>query len=427
MSDPTPSRLHRSLGVRGATIVGLSAMLGTGVFAVWTPAWQLVGTWLPLTVICASLVAALNAVSSARLAVVHPESGGAYAYGRIRIGRAVGVLAGSCFVVGKSASAAAAALTIGAYLAPDAQILVALLAVVLALAIDLRGIVTSTRVSAVLVVIVIAVLVVLVVATWMTTLPANIGGVSPGMASTSLTVSSVIVGTGLVFVAFAGYARITVLGEEVRAPRRTIPRAIVLSFAIVLVIYLAVSLTVVHGVAGGVELGESPLLDLAAAAGGTVLPALTRIAAVLAAGAVLVSLLAGIGRTVFAMASRGDAPAPLSRVGARIPIPYRAEIAAAIAAAVLVLVGRIGWALALSAATIMAYYSVTHLAAWTLPGRGRGGGHGPARLPHGGRRHWPGRPLRHAARQLTDYLQVLAPEFAIASRQCILVVWRDWT
>ncbi|MFM7597737.1 MAG: APC family permease [Actinomycetota bacterium] len=357
MTSP-PSRLHRAIGVRAATVVGLGAMLGTGVFAVWTPAYALAGPWILVGLLIAGAVAILNAVSTVRLARVLPESGGAYAYGRAFVGRPAGLIAGYAFVVGKSASAGAAALTIGAYAWPGYERLVGLAAVAVALALDLRGIVRSVRVSAVLVAIVLLVLATLAIAWWSTdsALPSSTAATPSGL--------DLLAASGLLFVAFAGYARITVLGEEVRDPARTIPRAVVASFAIVFVVYVVIAAMVVAAVLSGVALSAAPLADIAQAAAGEWLIVIVRIGAVVAAGAVLVSLLAGVGRTLFAMADRGDAPRPLSAVAARTRTPYRAEIAAAVLAALVVAVGGIGFALGLSAATVFLYYSVAHLASW---------------------------------------------------------------
>ena len=95
---------------------------------------------------------------TAALARVHPHAGGAYAYGRAYLSRPAGVVAGYAFVLGKSASAGAAALTIGAYAWPGYERLIGLVAVAVALVLDLRGIVRSVRVTAVLVAFVLVVL-----------------------------------------------------------------------------------------------------------------------------------------------------------------------------------------------------------------------------------------------------------------------------
>ncbi|MGI9196212.1 MAG: APC family permease [Candidatus Nanopelagicales bacterium] len=351
------SRLRRELGVGGAIVIGLGAMLGTGVFAVWTPAYALAGPWLLVALAIAAATAALNAASTVRLARALPESGGAYAYGRAFLNRPAALIAGYAFVIGKSASAGAAALTIGAYAWPGHERAVGLAAVVAALALDLRGVVKSVRVSAVLVVVVLAVLAVLAVSWWA---PGTARGVPTG---TSAHTVDILAAGGLLFVAFAGYARVTVLGEEVRDPVRTIPRAVTTSFLVVAGVYVVIAVTVLSAVASGIELGPASLEGVASAAGGGGLVAAVRIAAVLAAGAVLLSLLAGVGRTLFAMGSRGDAPRALAVVGPR-GVPARGDLAAAVLAGLVVMLGGIGFALALSAATVLTYYAVAHLAAW---------------------------------------------------------------
>lgn len=353
--------------MRGATVVGLSAMLGTGVFAVWTAALALAGSWLLLALLAAAVIAALNAISTARLAMTHPESGGAYAYGRIRLNRAAGVTAGFAFVIGKSASAAAAALTIGVYLWPEQARAVAWAAIVIALAIDLRGVVRSMRVNAVLVGIVLAVLMLVIGLGLTLESGAQVAATSAALPEAGPI--AVLAGAGLLFVAFAGYARITVLGEEVRDPVRTIPRAMLASFLIVTLVYAALAIVVLRLAQDGFIFTPAPLEDIATAAAPDA-AWVVRVGAVLGAGAVLISLLAGIGRTLFAMAARGDAPPPLAAVSGR-SVPQRAGIVAAVLAALLVAGGRIPWALGLSAASILTYYAIAHAAAWTLPGPAR--------------------------------------------------------
>jgi basic amino acid/polyamine antiporter, APA family len=173
---------------------------------------------------------------------------------------------------------------------------------------------------------------------------------------------SVLAAAGILFVAFAGYARITVLGEEVRDPVRTIPRAMVMSFAVVIVVYAVLAFAVLLAVNAGVTLSDAPLESMAKALDSPALVTAVRIGAVIAAGGALLSLIAGIGRTLFAMGRGGDAPRALSVVGERTRVPSRAAITAAVLTAMVVVVGGIAFALALSAASILTYYAIAHLA-----------------------------------------------------------------
>ena len=360
--DP-PSRFSRSLGLGGALTVGVSAMVGTGVFAVWGPALESAGGWLLASVLIASMVAALNATSTARLASRFPEAGGVYAYGRIQLSRFAGVVAGVVFIIGKTASASAAALTIGLYLWPERSRLVALSAIVLVLLLNLRGIVRSTRVAAVMVSIVGVILMTFVITSGVTLLerPVIIGASLPASGPIG-----VLAAAGLIFVAFAGYARITVLGEEVTEPRRNIPRAIAGSFVIVSVGYVAIAAVVLLAALDAVVIEPAALLDLAQALGPSWMGPAVVFAAVLAAGSVLLTLIAGVGRTVFAMAARGDAPRMFATVGRRTRIPIRAEVASAAGAGALVAMGGLTLALAISATMILLYYSISHVAAARL-------------------------------------------------------------
>lgn len=351
----TRPELTRSLRLPGATVLGVAAMLGTGVFVVWGPAIELAGTQLLVAVALAAGVAALNAWSTARLAMVHPESGGAYAYGRIRLHRSVGVLAGVAFIVGKCASAGAAALAIATYVIPDHVRPVALGVVIIALIIDGRGLRRSVAVSGVLIAIVIAVLVAVVVTT-----PAVPKDPIPLTESSPV---SVVAAAALCFFAFAGYARITVLGEEVRDPVRTIPRAMAISLGLIALLYVGVGWSMLRFSEAGVVLGSDGVLAVAQGDGVLVLG--LQLAVILAAGAALLALIAGISRTLFAMARNGDAPRTLAAVDRGLP--RQAQFAAAALTAIVVLAGSVAWAIAVSAVTILIYYAVAHLAAMTLP------------------------------------------------------------
>lgn len=345
-------------------------MIGTGVFAVWQPALQRAGGLLIFAVVIAAAVAALNATSTARLAARNPEAGGVYAYGRIHVNRFAGVLAGLVFIIGKTASASAAALTIGLYVWPENSRVVALVAVGLVLALNLRGVVRSTRVAAVMVIVVALVLLGFVLGSGLELADAD---VVTSVILVEPTPLSLLAASGLIFVAFAGYARITVLGEEVTDPRRTIPLAIAWSFGLVLLVYLLVAVVVVLAAERGATIGPAALTDIAheLMPGWTV--AVLAVAAVLAAGAVLLSLIAGVGRTLFAMANRGDAPRVFAAVGPASRIPYRAEIAAAVGTAALVVVGGLTLALAISGSMILTYYAIGHLSALRLPREGARG------------------------------------------------------
>ena len=361
--------LARRLGVRDAIVIGLGSMLGAGVFVVFAPAPAAAGgVGLLIALGLAGLVAFCNATSSARLAARYPESGGTYVYGRERLGAFAGFVAGWGFVTGKTASCAAMALTIGAYLWPDRARLVAVAAVAAVTAVNLGGVEKTARVTRWLVTLTLAVLGTVAVV-GIAAGPA--GWSSFGVASGG--VRGVLTAAGLLFFAFAGYARIATLGEEVRDPARTIPRAIPAALGLVLAAYLLLAV-VSLGVLGPFRraAASAPLAEVVDAAGLPGLAWVVRVGAAVAVTGVLLALVAGVGRTALAMARRRDLPAALDAVHPRHRVPHRAELAVAALVVALVALGDIRDAIGFSSCTVLVYYAVANASALTLgrePGR----------------------------------------------------------
>jgi basic amino acid/polyamine antiporter, APA family len=353
-------RLERRLTVTDAVFVGLSAMIGAGVFAAFAPAAAAAGRWLPMALAVAAVVAFANATSSARLAARYPASGGTYVYGRRRLGDLWGFLAGWGFVVGKTASCAAMALTVGAYLAPAYDRLIAVAAVAALTGLNLAGVQKSAVVARVLVGAVVAVL----LATVVTVFANPAAGGAASVPATS--VWDVLQAAGLLFFAFAGYARIATLGEEVRDPARTIPRAIGVALAVTVVLYAAVALALLYALGPArLAAATAPVADAVAAAGADWLVPVVRGGAALAALGSLLALILGVSRTVFAMSRDRHLPSALDVVGAR-SVPYRAEAAVAVAVAVLVLTVDLRGAIGFSSFGVLVYYAIANASALTL-------------------------------------------------------------
>ena len=403
-----PAALSRRLGLRDAVVIGLASMIGAGAFVSLGAAQDLAGSLAPAAVLVAAVVALCNATSTAQLAAQHPAAGGTYHYGRERLGPWWGFLAGWCFVIGKTASCAAMALVVAAYLVPEPfQRPVAALLVVVLTAVNLVGITRTAVLARVLVTVALAALVLTGVrllagivaggptggagdgagaGTW--EVPGPLSGQAVGLWDGGL---AAVAGAGeggalgivlalaqaaaLMFFAFAGYARVATLGEEVVAPRRTIPRAILLALAAVGALYLVLSvILVLVGPAPGEQgWGPAPFraaLDAVGASG--VWAVVVTIGAVAAASGALLALVAGISRTVLAMARERDLPPVLAHVSPRFSVPQRAEAAAGIAVVLLVLLASdVLVAIAASSFGVLLYYAVANLAALTQTGQWR--------------------------------------------------------
>ncbi|WP_338043702.1 APC family permease [Ornithinimicrobium flavum] len=179
----------------------------------------------------------------------------------------------------------------------------------------------------------------------------------------------VLQAAGLLFFAFAGYARIATLGEEVRDPRRTIPRAVVLALGTVLVLYLVVGV-VVLGVLGpaATAASDAPVAQAATAVWGAGWAWVVRVAAGLAALGALLNLVLGISRTGVAMARDGHLPRRLASLAGPSSVPRTAEITVGVVVLVVVLVGDLRSAIGFSSFGVLLYYAVANAAALTLRG-----------------------------------------------------------
>ena len=362
MAHPHPE-LARRLTLRDAVIIGLGAMIGAGVFAAPGPAAAAAGTWLLLGLVIASTVAYANATSSAELAALYPESGGTYVYARKRLNSYWGFLAGWGFVVGKTASLAAMALTFGVYVySPLARPLGIALVIVLA-AVNYRGIEKTAHLTRIIVILVLAALTAVVLASLVGS-DASLGRLDMGMPNGLL---GVLQSAGLLFFAFAGYARLATLGEEVQDPSVTIPRAIPLALGITVTVYAAVLASALLAVGPGTLAESSAPLVAAVEAGSLDFAApVVRVGGAIAAGGVLLSLLAGVSRTTLSMARRRELPGFLAAVHPKFHTPHHAELVTAAIVIGIVLIADLRGAIGFSSFAVLTYYAIANASAWTL-------------------------------------------------------------
>jgi len=363
LTDSPRERLARRLNLADAVVIGLGAMIGAGIFAAPAPAADAAGSLLLAGLGIAAVVAYANATSSARLAAVYPESGGTYVYARERLGPYWGFLAGWAFTLGKTASLAAMALTFGAYAYPPLARPLGIGAVVVLAAVNYRGVHKTARLTRILLTVVVAALAVVVAAA----LGGGTASVENLSASGSPGPLGVLRSAGLLFFAFAGYARIATLGEEVVNPEVTIPRAVPIALAVAVVVY-AIVLGAALLAAGPETLARSsaPLANAVEAGRWNEVAPVVRIGAAVASAGVLLSLLAGVSRTTFSMARRGDIPGFLAAVHPTYRTPHHAELFVAAIVVVVVAVADVRGTIGFSSFAVLGYYALTNASAWTL-------------------------------------------------------------
>lgn len=363
--------MDRSVGLRGAVLLGLGSILGTGVFVSLGLAVGVTGTWAVPALCLAALLAGLNALSSAQLAANHSVSGGTYAYGYRYLSPEFGFGAGLAFLLAKSASAAAAAIGLAGYvlaglgIGPALTSLVASITVLAMTALVVLGLRRANPVNAVLVSITLGVLTLLAIMA----LAAPAAPQDPAPAAW-FAPAGFLEATALLFVAFTGYGRIATLGEEVRAPRRTIPRAIILTLIISTCLYLAILLGGLNVLgpaqfAGATASTAAPLQAVAGRLDAPWLGPLVVVAAVTAMAGVLLNLILGLSRVVLSMGREGDLPARLGQLD-RTGQPLPATLCVGAVVALIAALGGLALVWSFSAFTVLLYYAVTNLAALRL-------------------------------------------------------------
>lgn len=379
MADqPTVQWLKREVGVFGAVMMGLGSIIGTGVFVSIGIAAGIAGAAVILAVALGALVAVCNGLSSAQLAANHPVSGGTYEYGYRYLNPWLGFTAGWMFLLAKTASAATAALGFGGYLLNALSlgergflIPTALAAVVTLTAIVLTGIRRSNRANVAIVSITLLSLIFFILAGLPVLSTAGIENLTPFFANTDRPIAAVLEASALMFVAYTGYGRIATLGEEVREPRQTIPKAIILAMITVMILYIAVAVVGI-GAVGAETLSPvtgQQVAPLVVAAGKFSVPGSPQILAVGAVTAmlgVLLNLILGLSRVLLAMARQGDMPRSLARLNPTRTTPTLAVLTMGIAIAAFVLVGNVKTTWSFSAFTVLIYYALTNLAALRL-------------------------------------------------------------
>jgi len=362
----TRGALRRALGLLDAVGIGFGAIVGAGIFVVIGVAAGVAGAALLVSLALAGVAATANALSSAQLAAEYPQSGGTYEYGYRVLNPSAGFAAGWMFLSSKIAAAGTVALGLGAYLDTLLPIasprIVAVGAILVFTILNYFGVRRSSRANLVIVAVSLGSLLLFTVVAAGSVRMNNLGPFAPGG------ISSVLEAAAILFFAYTGYARIATLGEEVRDPRRTIPRAVIITMVSAMALYAAVAFVAV-GSAGAARLASTaaPLRAAAEASGQQWLATVVSAGALTAMLGVILSQILGLSRMVFAMARRGDLPRLLDRVHPVHQVPHRAVLVTGIAAAIVAGTGTLRGVATAASFAILVYYGIANVAALRMP------------------------------------------------------------
>ncbi len=357
------SKPTKQLSLAGAVAIGMASMLGAGVFFVWSSAWQIAGEKIFIALLLAGLVACLNAASVYQLASNISRAGGVYAYSRVYLPTGFSFIAGFAFVFGKIASIAAISLIIQTYLLPGSYI--ASIAVLVLTALNLLGINRTAQMAAVIATATTAFLIFSIIA-----------GFSNGFNPSEFRVNmlwpsrdiSILSAAALIFFAFAGYARVATLGDEVRDPKKNIPKAIVISLSAVLGLYLLIAVVVV----GVINTGNEPMPEavfeyLLFVSAPWFSPVIIDAVVVAASLGSMLALLAGVSRTAATMAEDKELPSVFAKRN-RFGAPWLAEALIAVGAVILIESREYTyWVIAFSSFSVLLYYAIGHLSVLAQP------------------------------------------------------------
>jgi APA family basic amino acid/polyamine antiporter len=362
--------LLRSLTLKDAVGVGLGAIIGAGIFVVTGIAAGVSGPAFLVGLLIAGIIATFNALSSAQLAAKYPRSGGTYEYGYILINPAFGFSAGWMFLVSKLAGAGFVAIGFGSYfyqVMPVASpIAFSVLAVIFLTAANYFGIKKAGVLNLVIVTIT---LLSLIYFAFSGISEVNFENFKP---FAPFGISGIAEAAALLFFAFTGYGRIATLAEEVVNPKKTIPKAIIVTIVTAILLYSVISLVAI-GVIGTETMAEStsPLQVAADALNSPAISSIITIGASTAMLGVLLSQILGISRVMLAMGRRSDLPPFFKRIHKRYRVPHIGILITGFIILLLTLIGSFEFIVRAATFTILLYYSITNIAAIKQPKKDR--------------------------------------------------------
>lgn len=366
------AELKRALGLFDATAISIGAIIGAGIFVVTGIVAGLAGPSLVISIVLAGSIASFSALSFAQLSAYMPKEGGGYQYTYRMVSPYAGFLAGWLWIFSNLFVGAAVSLGFANYLValfptlPDYAVnVVAPVFCLLFTFLNYVGVRQSAIVNNVLVVSKILILVFFIALGLGFINFRNFSPVAPyGLLG-------VLKGTSLIFFAYFGYARITILAEEVKDASRTIPRAIILALVLSTVLYAFIGFVAV-GLAGANSLSQSasPLADAIGVTGNSAAVFVVSLGAIIATASVLLMTILGVSRMTFAMARNGQLPTFLSHIHPKFQTPHYAVLITGLLSSVLVF-GGFSRVVAVSTFALLFHHALVNLSAIRLKAENR--------------------------------------------------------
>ena len=364
MAEPEQKKLKQTLGLWSATAINVGAIIGGGIFVVTGIVAGLAGSAFVISMVIAAVIALFTALSFAQLTAWQPVEGSGYEYVRQLVSPSAGFLAGWMWLIGNTFGGAAVSLGFAYYLAaafPGLPVNVVAALVCLGFAaLNFAGLRQSALLNNVLVVVKLVVLGFFVVFGLTHVNAVNFLPFQPFS-------SGVLFGAYFIFFAYAGFARATVIAEEVKDAKRNVPRAVLLSLVISTVVYILVGVVAV-GLVGSSSLAasNSPLTFAIGATGSSLAMQVVSAGGLVATASVLLTAILGVSRMAFSMARRRDLPKALNLLSARFGTPYVSIWIVGVVMALLVLFVDLTGVVVVSTFALLFWYVLVNLSAFRL-------------------------------------------------------------
>jgi amino acid transporter len=315
---PSPS-LHRVLTLGPLILYGLGVIVGAGIYVAVGAVMARAGQAAPLSFVVAGLAAAMTGLCYAELGGRFPEASGSVSYTRHgfrsdRIARIVGAAVTLAVAIAAASIARGTAQYLGVLVPLPEPVLVTLI-ILSFTGIAMIGVRESVGIAAVMSLIEITGLLAATAAGLLAAPDLDLRRMLPESGAAW---GGVLSGAFLAFFAFIGFETLANMAEEVKEPRRTLPRGIIGAVAISVVLYVAVVAAIV--LSG--KVGAHPLLMLFPGMGAMIFAGIGVIAV---ANGVLVQIVM-LARLFYGMASQGQLPARLAVVNPRTRTPLRATM-----------------------------------------------------------------------------------------------------
>jgi basic amino acid/polyamine antiporter, APA family len=357
-------RFKRTLGLFDATAISVGAIIGAGIFVVTGIAAGLAGSALIVSMLIAAAISLFTALSFAELTAWQPKEGSIYEYAYQLISPFAGFLVGWVWMLSNVFTGAAVSLGFAHYLAALFPLVpvrwaAALLCIAFA-AINVFGIRQSARFNNVIVVAKLLILAFFVIFGLTRVSLAHFVPFAPFKVG-------VLYGACFIFFAYGGFARVAIIADEIKNPKRTVPRAIMLSLAISTIVYIGVGVVAVGLIgAPGLASSNSPLTKAMEATHNNAASAVISAGALLATASVLLTSILGVSRMAYAMARRKDIPEALSKLHSKHGTPYYAIWISGVLMALLAVLIDLSKVVAISTFALLFYYTLANISALRL-------------------------------------------------------------